>query len=177
MRQYKKAVALEEDNPAYLQAAGTMALTIANYDRAKKWLERLLAIRKEGKRKSIELIFVLDRLATLYQYQGDYKKAEPLFQRSLELSEKVKGKEHPEVATMLNNLAGLYDLQGRYEEAEPLHKRALEIREDKLGKDHPDVAQSLNSLAVLYQRQERYEQAEPLYKRALELLEQTQKKE
>ncbi len=41
MRQYKKAVALEEDNPDYLLAAGTMACTLADYDRAQEWLTKM----------------------------------------------------------------------------------------------------------------------------------------
>ena len=40
--------------------------------------------------------------------QGQYAKAEPLYQRSLAIREKALGPEHPDVATSLNNLAGLY---------------------------------------------------------------------
>ncbi|MCI5128964.1 MAG: tetratricopeptide repeat protein, partial [Candidatus Electrothrix sp. AUS3] len=41
MRQYKKAAALEEDNPEYLLAAGRMACTLADYDRAQEWLTKM----------------------------------------------------------------------------------------------------------------------------------------
>ena len=34
----------------------------------------------------------------LYYAQGNYQKAEPLYQRSLQIREKVLGKEHPNVA-------------------------------------------------------------------------------
>ena len=40
--------------------------------------------------------------------QGQYAKAEPLYQRSLAIWEKALGPDHPEVATSLNNLAVLY---------------------------------------------------------------------
>lgn len=49
MRQYTKAVTLEEDNPDYLLAAGKMALTTAAYSKAEDWFSRLLAIRERGK--------------------------------------------------------------------------------------------------------------------------------
>ncbi len=40
--------------------------------------------------------------------------------RSLAISEKTLGTEHPDVATSLNNLAELYRAQGRDHEAERL---------------------------------------------------------
>ena len=50
----------------------------------------------------------LNNLAALYNAQGQYAKAEPLYQRSLAIREKALGPEHPDVANSLNNLAELY---------------------------------------------------------------------
>ncbi len=69
---------------------------------------------------------------------GDYEKALPLYQRALEIYEKVLGPQHPDVATTLNNLAGLYYHTERYEEALPLLERSLKIFESKLGPAHPN---------------------------------------
>ena len=88
----------------------------------------------------------------LYEAQGDYAKAEPLYQRALAIREKALGPDHPDIATSLNNLAELYMRQGDYAKAEPLYQRALAIREKALGPDHPDIATSLNNLALLYER-------------------------
>jgi CHAT domain-containing protein/Tfp pilus assembly protein PilF len=109
----------------------------------------------------------LNNLAALYDNQGRYADAEPLFKRSLAIQEKAFGPDHRDVATVLNNLAALYDNQGRYAEAEPLYKRSLAIREKALGPDHPDVANALINLAWLYDHQGRSADAEPLYKRSL----------
>ena len=85
----------------------------------------------------------LNHLTGLYDRQGRYAEADPLYERALAIWEKVLlGPGHPDVATSLNNLAGLYDRQGRYAEAEPLYERALAIREKVLGPEHPDVATS-----------------------------------
>ncbi|MEO1146845.1 MAG: CHAT domain-containing protein, partial [Cyanobacteria bacterium J06638_22] len=113
----------------------------------------------------------LNNLAVLYQSQGNYAAAEPLYQRSLSIYETVLGDTHPGVAQSLNNLARLYQDQGNYAAAEPLYQRALTIRETVLGETHPDVATSLNNLAGLYQEQGNYGAAEPLYQRALTILE------
>ena len=50
----------------------------------------------------------LNNLALLYRAQGQYAKAEPLYQRALGIREKALGPEHPDVARSLNNLAVLY---------------------------------------------------------------------
>jgi CHAT domain-containing protein len=89
----------------------------------------------------------------LYRELGNYSQAEPLYQRSLAIWEKMLGKEHPHVATSLNNLAGLYGELGNYSQAEPLYQRSLAIWEKMLGKEHPHVATTLNNLAKLYQAQ------------------------
>jgi tetratricopeptide (TPR) repeat protein len=107
----------------------------------------------------------LNNLAELYQAQGRYDEAEPMFKRALTIGEKTLG--HPDVATSLNNLALLYQTQGRYNEAEPMLKRSLAMREKTLGPEHPDVALSLNNLAGLYLDMGRYDEAEPMFKRAL----------
>ena len=68
----------------------------------------------------------LNNLAALYHDEGQYAKAEPLFQRSLKILEKALGPDHPDVAVCLNNLATLYYTQGQYAKAEPLYQRCTE---------------------------------------------------
>ena len=73
----------------------------------------------------------LNNLAQLYDTQGDYAKAEPLYKRSLSILEKALGPEHPYVAKSLNNLAALYRATTRNMLAEPLEQRAAKIRAGK----------------------------------------------
>jgi Tetratricopeptide repeat len=44
--------------------------------------------------------------------EGRYEEAEPLYERALEIFEKVVGPEHPHTTIGLNNLALLYHEQG-----------------------------------------------------------------
>ena len=78
-----------------------------------------------------------NNLASLYQTQGRYAEAEPLYKRALAIREKALGPDHPTVATSSNNLAHSYDAQGRYAEAEPLYKRALAIRRRRWARTIP----------------------------------------
>jgi tetratricopeptide (TPR) repeat protein len=70
----------------------------------------------------------LNNLAGLYDAQGNYSKAEPLYQRALEIKERKLGSYHPSVATSLENLAILYRATQRTVEAEALEQRAASIR-------------------------------------------------
>ena len=111
----------------------------------------------------------LSNLANVYNAQGRYGDAEPLFKRALAIAEKTPN--DPALGIRLNNLGGLYKLQGRYAEAEPLYKRALVVIEKAAGPDHPDVGTALNNLGQLFVAEERYAEAEPLAKRALAIAE------
>ncbi|MDK2459800.1 tetratricopeptide repeat protein, partial [Aphanizomenon sp. PH219] len=66
----------------------------------------------------------LNNLAGLYESQGRYNDAEPLYLQSLDIRKRQLGDDHPDVASSLNNLAGLYESQGKYSEAENLAKQA-----------------------------------------------------
>jgi CHAT domain-containing protein/Flp pilus assembly protein TadD len=118
-----------------------------------------------------ETLTSINNLGFLYQSQGRYGKAEPLYKRCLQHRDEVLGPKHPSTLTSINNLAGLYDSQGKYGEAEPLYKRCLQLREEVLGPKHPDTLTSINNLAESYRSQGRYGEAEPLFKRCLQLSE------
>jgi len=47
----------------------------------------------------------------LFQDQGKYNQAKPLYERAVEIGEKTLGPNHPDVATGLNNLALLLKAQ------------------------------------------------------------------
>ena len=120
-------------------------------------------------KENIEFTGSLNGLALLYDSQGRYNDAEPLYLQSLDIRKRQLGNDHPDVATSLNNLAQLYYSQGRYNDAEPLLLQSLDIRKRQLGNDHPHVAQSLNNLAQLYYSQGQYNDAEPLYLQSLDI--------
>ena len=88
-------------------------------------------------------------MATLFEVQGDYASARPLFERALAIHEATLGPLHPKTAAILNNLGNLLRMQGDYASACPFLERALVIRDMVLGSQHPDTAASLNNLGNL----------------------------
>jgi hypothetical protein len=51
--------------------------------------------------------------------EGHYDRAAVVAEKALQLAQKTKGPNHPDVATSLNNLAELYRLQGEGTRLEP----------------------------------------------------------
>jgi tetratricopeptide (TPR) repeat protein len=135
---------------------------------AQEYLEKAIVLQTKFQ-KLEALATSLNNLAVLYDNQGRYSEAEPLYLEALEMRRRLFTSDHPNIATSLNNLAYLYHNQGRYSEAEPLYLEALEMRKRLFIGDHSDVATSLNNLASLYKSQGKYSEAEPLYLDALEM--------
>ncbi|CAN0005428.1 unnamed protein product [Ectocarpus sp. 6 AP-2014] len=119
----------------------------------------------EGSEPTNRLAYISWAAGRLFELQGKYTEAEPLYEQAAAINVAVLGPEHPRVATDLNNRAGLLRAQGKYGEAEPLYARAIAIGEKVLGPEHPDLAVWLNNRAGLLESQGKYSEAEPLYER------------
>jgi tetratricopeptide (TPR) repeat protein len=104
MRQYKKAVALEEDNPKYLFAAGNMAREMAEYKQAQEWLEHLLELM-ENEGDDVKIASAMNALANLYVDQGKYEKAAPMYEHALSVCENYFGKNSMSIICFLENIA------------------------------------------------------------------------
>ena len=85
----------------------------------------------------------------LYKSQGRYSEAEALYQKALQLRQRLLGQEHPLVTESYNNLRKLYDSQGMHTKAEPLYIKALEIAELSLGVGHLSTAIVRKNLKLL----------------------------
>ena len=101
------------------------------YDRAVIVAKKALELAEESGPNNVNVATSLNSLALLYEIQGEYALAEPLYKRSLKIVEKALGPDHPNVATNLNNLAKLYRATNRHKEAKELESRASEIRRTK----------------------------------------------
>lgn len=90
---------------------------------------------------------------------GKYAEAEQMNQQTLEIREKVLGKEHHDTLASMHSLANALFSQGRDKEAEQLYQQTLELREKVLGKEHPDTLSSMYNLAILLHSQGEYKEA------------------
>ncbi len=106
----------------------------------------------------------LNNLAVLYQAQGRYAEAEPLYKRALAIREKALGPDHPDVGTLAQQ-PGRAVPEPRAATPRPSRSTSARSRSARRrwAPTTPMSAPSLNNLAELYRAQGRYAEAEPLY--------------
>ena len=109
--------------------AGREAYERADYNRAQKMFAAAAQEAERFPHQDLRLARSLNNLAGAYAAQGKYAEAEPLYQRSLAILEKVRGPDDPDVATVLSNYAALLQATNRGAEAAKLEARANAIRE------------------------------------------------
>ncbi len=110
-------------------------------------------------------------LAGVYLEMGRYIESENTFNKSLEISKKLRGELHPEHATLLNNMAQLYSEMGRYEKAEVFGLQAIEIIQAAYGENDPSIIYPCTILANVYKGKEDFKTAELYILRAKKLAE------
>ena len=89
-----------------------------------KYETRSEGLEEEDQSSHVTLMS-MNNLASLYDNQGEYGKALPLYEECLRKRKEVLGESHPSTLTSMNNLAGLYETQGEYGKALPLYEECL----------------------------------------------------
>jgi TonB family protein len=158
---------------AALSSLGTRLVARSANEEAEPLLRRALDISERHLGADHpDLNGLLNVLSRLYLKQGAFARAEPLLERLLVLK-RVKGEEHPEVATVLASLALVRQGMGDHEGAEQLGRRVLQIREKTLAPNHYAIASALELVADECAARGKVEEAGRLYQRALSIREQT----
>ncbi|CAN0367965.1 unnamed protein product [Ectocarpus sp. 12 AP-2014] len=140
------------------ELSGNSKLEVASYSTSLGELESCDA--------TTDVAFTYLYVGFLFNIQGKYVEAEPLYERCQTIEENALGLDHPSLASTLNNRARLLERQRKYEEAEPLYRSSLAIDEKVLGLNHPEVAAVLNDWAGRgCSASGKYAEAEPLYAR------------
>ena len=74
-----------------------------------------------------------------------------MYRESLGLMKKLRGEDHPDVATAMSNLAGVLTKTGQEAEAEELLLAGLKIRLETFGETHRETVKSYRLLAGFYE--------------------------
>jgi len=168
MGHVKGEVFSQEAGWRQLHDEGSRLIQQGNYMRAAETAKDAVAAAREAFGDfHPNVATTLNQLALVYQKQGKYKDAAPLYEKVLNIDINTLEEGHPYIATTEDNLGNLYILQARYEEARDLLLDAFAIREKTLGETHPEVAASLVGLARLEYIQSHYAEATLLVERAL----------
>ena len=124
---------------------------------ARDHFEKALLIRKnlnaEAKRHGLPIDAKISGLLNDQGYlaiaDNEYDAAKLSFRRSVELTQKLLGDDHPELASTLVNLGWLHHHLSEFNEAAEVFLKANEILEEALGSAHPQVLEADQSLAFL----------------------------
>jgi tetratricopeptide (TPR) repeat protein len=105
----------------------------------------------------------------MYLALGQRAEARRELTRAVELWERARGSEHPNIAMALTGLGAVAQSEGDHEEALRHHARAQRILENALGPDHPEVAVAVHNAGVALYSQGKYAEAEAQYERTLQI--------
>jgi len=156
----------QEESWEHLMARFDQLQQQGNYGEAETALLSALKVAERLAPGDLRVATTLYNLGSVYRDLGRPAEAEKFYQRSLSVSEKALGADHPSLAQPLSSLITLYVENGLYAKAERLHRRYLPVL-PALGVNNRDAARLLHNLAALYDAQRKYSQAEPLYRQAL----------
>jgi tetratricopeptide (TPR) repeat protein len=134
-----------------------------------KFRSALLEAEQVFEERDFRLAANFSNLALTRQEQGDFKEAEKLYRRVLELREKYLPAESVEIASALNNVAAVLHAEARDQEADQLLRRAVLMAEN--AHDDRVLAASLNTLGLVLAGEGEPARAEPVLRRALAVFE------
>jgi serine/threonine protein kinase len=112
---------------------------------------------------------MMQAMGDVYENFGIHPRAQSFQQRSMEIRQRVLGREHPDTLSSMNSLADVLGDEGYYAEAESLDRKTLDIRRRTLGPKHLDTLVSMNSLADVLRGEGHYAEAEKLYRETLDI--------
>jgi eukaryotic-like serine/threonine-protein kinase len=112
---------------------------------------------------------MLDVLGVIHRDLGLYPEADSLLERAVQLSRKLDGESHPEVAAKLTNWASVLAARGNYARAESLLIRAHEILRRTRGPEDTAATTTLSALASVARMKGSFVRAESLSREALRI--------
>ncbi|PAU93630.1 hypothetical protein CK503_10775 [Aliifodinibius salipaludis] len=127
--------------------------------------ERINQLNNQPEVKS-ELLHVIGRA---HVNIGEYDKAQPLLEQSLDIRKNTFNSSHPMVATGLSDMAKLQKNKGNFAKAESLERKTLEIQRATLGPNSIETGKTMSALAYVIGRQGDHQAADSIYQKALKL--------
>ncbi len=152
-----KHIELEGENhldgaPIYAHLGGLVGL-LSEFDSAAVYFEKSIEIYKANPEGTADdLAGVLISYADVLRNKGAFEEARTICEESLEIRERLFGKEHPVVLQSMNQLGNILSEMGENDEAEQIYLAALATQRETLGENHPFTLELLGNLGGNYIR-------------------------
>ncbi|MDZ7719306.1 MAG: serine/threonine-protein kinase [Balneolaceae bacterium] len=152
---------------------GMYKMTQAEYDEARNYYNQSLQIKEKvyGEDGHPNYTATLTNLGTLENQLGNYAVAESLFIKTMNIDEKLFGRDHPYVAMSKSHLASIYFEWEDYEKAKRYREDAMDIYLDAYGDDHYYLAAMYKNYGKLLSAMGDYRQAELYFEKSQKIYE------
>lgn len=110
----------------------------------------------------------LTNSAAVFMSQGEFARAEELYDRAISMMKKADLPDYPSKARTVSGLGAAKCRQGKYEESMVLFKQSIEMAETAVGRDHPQAAEGHLPLARCLIASGRYQEAETLFQQLIQ---------
>lgn len=131
---YKQALAIMEKSDNDMVLAGVLdklarlRMELESEFEAVPLLERLLKIKTKSPQPDLAgLIIIYTQLAEASRICGNYDRSEEFYKQSLDVTQKLRGKDHPAVGSIYQELAKLCERQRKKEEAKQYNEQAAAL--------------------------------------------------
>jgi class 3 adenylate cyclase/tetratricopeptide (TPR) repeat protein len=152
--------------PELLNKAGRYLAQRGRYPESEAISRGALALAERLGAEHPEVATSLGNIAIVLQRSGRYAEAQPLYERSLEIRERVLEPDHPSLAISNSNLGNLHYEKGNYQSAVAYWERSTGVFAKAYGEDHEGLATAIFNTARAYEKMGRYAEAQPLDERA-----------
>jgi tetratricopeptide (TPR) repeat protein len=116
-------------------------------------------------------IRAMNNLATIYEFDGQFKKVLRLREQVWDKMKAAYGADHPETLVVMSSLARAYRRDGKLKLALPLLEESLRLLREKGLANHPGTFVVMCDLAMAHEADGKPSLAEPLYREAAEGME------
>ncbi len=154
-----------------LDAGSFIGEYLADYGRAMEYYRRAFdnAMMQDGE-NSVITALCLDKIGSMYYFNGNYPKALEYCRRALDLRISVLGDKHIDVAGSIAHVGLIYGGSGDYSRALEYDKQALEIINEVSGEDSTAMASIIGNMGIAYIGCREYVKALECFDRSIRIL-------
>ncbi|CAF4108678.1 unnamed protein product [Adineta steineri] len=113
------------------------------------------------------------QLGLVKNYQEDYAGALVFYEKALKILQKIRPRNHPDLANSYSSIGGIYDNMGKYTKAVSFYNKSLAILQKTPSPNHSNLATALSNIGLVYDNMKNYTKALFFHEKALEIRKKT----
>lgn len=154
-----------------LMDQATEAHSNNQFDTALSLARQVLKILQDGGKRDRDLTSVMETVGLFTYEKGNYKEADEIIERAMEINIALSGRKSRVVVNNLNMLGRIKRHKKDLPEAKKLTQEAITIASQLNDNGTPDEATLTHNLGRIYQEENDFEHARECYLKAIELTE------